>query len=173
MGASGHQINLNAEVSIPDGLTEASLASLIEFVLQCEQVKEAWILSFRFTGDEDIQRMHRAFMGLDSPTDIMTFPYLSEHEQIASGDQDIAGGDIIISVDRASAQAIEAGWSTLDELRFLSIHGMLHLAGWDDHDPEARAAMMDRQSALLVQWMNENQKDLALGSDDRSGDVAI
>lgn len=173
MDDPGHQISLNAEVSIPDSLTEASLASLIEFVLRREQVKEAWILSFRFTGDEGIQRMHREFMGLDSPTDIMTFPYLSEHEQIASGDQDMAGGDIIISVDRASAQAIEAGWSTLDELRFLSIHGVLHLAGWDDHDPEARAAMLDRQAALLVQWMNASHKDVALGGDNRSGDVAI
>ena len=104
-------------------------------------------------GDAEMQRMNRAFMGLDSPTDIMTFPHETDDWAFGGGDDDDArGGDIVISVETASAQAVEGGWEPGDELRFLIAHGLLHLLGWDDRDDADRAAMLERQRALLASW---------------------
>ena len=138
---------------VPDGLTAPTLESLISFVLRAEGADGDWVLAFRFTGDRDIQQLHRQFMNLDSPTDILTFPYAGlDDDPFGLPENDQAGGDIVISVDSAAMQAEEARWSLLDELLFLSIHGTLHLLGWDDQDSSTRDAMLGRQEALLRDW---------------------
>jgi probable rRNA maturation factor len=66
-------------------------------------------------------------------------------------------GDVIISVERAIAQAVggrggqtgTVGWAPSDELRLLSIHGTLHLCGWDHADRAAEASMRALESRLL------------------------
>lgn len=142
------------DVALPADLTEDAITALSLHVLQAEGAAGDWTLGFRFVGDGEMQRMHREFMGLDSPTDIMTFPL--DADVWAFGDEDTAetvGGDIVISVDTAASQASEGGWGVDDELRFLVVHGLLHLLGWDDHADADRAAMLDRQRALLESWL--------------------
>lgn len=151
-----HDVTLQLRAPVPDVLTQGSLRSLASYVLRQEGITAAWTLTFLFAMDREIQVLHNDFMGLDSPTDILTFPYHDAGPAAfdpAAGEE--AGGDIVISVEQASAQAVDAGWSTLDELWFLAIHGVLHLAGWDDHDASQRAAMMERQVALLNGWKAE------------------
>lgn len=109
-----------------------------------------WQVSILFTTDDRIQQMHDEFMGIDSPTDIMTFPYEAgpfDPEGLLQ-----AGGDLVISVDTAAANALEADWSTEDELRYLVLHGLLHLLDWNDTTPEDRVAMLRQQDALLASW---------------------
>jgi len=161
---AGHHVNLQAHTPVPEGLTEESLRRLVSHVLGQEGVNEQWTIGFRFTTDRDIQHLHHEFMDLDSPTDIMTFPYgHTEDAAFAAIDGSIVGGDIVISADRASAQAVDAGWTTLDELWFLAIHGMLHLAGWEDHEDEARDAMLERQSELLQEWKAIHYREMGTG----------
>ncbi len=109
-----------------------------------------WQISILFTTDDRIQQMHDEFMGIDTPTDIMTFPYASDDfmPEGMGGE----GGDLVISVETAAANARDAGWSTEDELRYLVLHGLLHLLGWNDTTPEDRAAMLRQQDALLTSW---------------------
>lgn len=168
MNDVSHDISVEKRAPVPKELTDQSLTSLISHVLESEGVRQKWTLAFRFATDQDIQRLHHQFMGLDSPTDIMTFPYLdSDKPMFGDFDGACVGGDIVISVDRASIQAVDADWSLLDELRFLSIHGILHLAGWDDHEPEARAAMLERQSALLNEWNTKRHAETGAIGDNR------
>lgn len=134
------------EAPVPVGFDEASLRPLVSHVLAAERARGAWSVSIVFATDAALQRLHARFMGLDSPTDILTFPYADEGS--AAGD-DPSGGDIAISVDRAKEQAAEEGWSLDTELRFLVAHGLLHLLGWDDAMPAERAAMLARQRELL------------------------
>jgi probable rRNA maturation factor len=103
-----------------------------------------WALALRFVDDAEMAVLHDAYLGDPSPTDIMTFPYDPE-----DGEQ---GGDILISVDTAAANAAEHGWESTDELRFLALHGLLHILGWDDHEDAGRAAMLARQHELLAEW---------------------
>jgi probable rRNA maturation factor len=59
-------------------------------------------------------------------------------------------GDIVVSVERAAAQALEQGWSASAELRQLIVHGALHICGWDHADPAEQAAMRALESAILA-----------------------
>ena len=82
------------------------------------------------TGDAELRRLNRTFLGNDYPTDVLSFP---------NGD---ALGEIAISAERAVAQANSFGHSLLDEIRILMLHGLLHLSGMDheeDHGEMARA----------------------------------
>ena len=97
--------------------------------------------------DEEIHRMNREYRGVDRPTDVLSFP-------AAEGDAfpaipDAFLGDIAISLPRAEMQAEEYGHSLLRELTFLTVHGMLHLLGYDHMMDEDRARMCARQDEIL------------------------
>lgn len=135
-----------AEAPVPPGIDEASLMPLATHALVSGGATGPWTVCIVLTSDAALQRLHAQFMGLDSSTDIMTFPYDDESANPLDREQ---GGDIVISVDRASEQSADVHWDLETELRFLVLHGLLHLLGWDDHTPEDRRAMLDRQRALL------------------------
>jgi probable rRNA maturation factor len=135
---------------LPDEVTETSLHSLVSHALMAEGQPGSWEVSVQVTSDDGIQIMHREFMGLDSPTDIMTFPY--EDEPFPGGETPAQGGDIVISLETAAANATDAGWTVSDELEFLVLHGVLHILGWDDVVDDDRAKMLARQSELLESW---------------------
>ena len=90
--------------------------------------------------DEEIHRMNREYRGVDRPTDVLSFP-------AAEGDAFL--GDIAISLPRAEMQAEEYGHSLLRELTFLTVHGTLHLLGYDHIMDEDRARMFARQDEIL------------------------
>ena len=94
------------------------------------------------TNDAQLRAQHHRFMGIDSETDVMTFP-------LGDDGGDAQGGDIVVSVERAAAQADDYGLSVAEEVRFLVVHGLLHLCGWNDHEEEERARMWDEQRRLL------------------------
>lgn len=141
-------VEVDGTVSMP--VAEADLHALAVSALEREGHSGEWQLSILFTSDPRMQEMHLEFMGLDSPTDIMTFPYEDDgfgHEEVAA-----QGGDVVISVDTARENAAEHGWTVSDELLFLELHGILHILGWDDTDPEDRRRMLERQRNLLDAW---------------------
>lgn len=144
-----HAISIDTDVDLPDAVTVAVISSLVRHVLASEDVAEEWQLGIRFVDDHTMQSAHAEFMGIDEPTDIMTFPYADEDG--AWGESE-PGGDLIISVGTAGENAREANWSLTDEIFFLVCHGLLHLLGWDDHTDEDRAAMLARQHDLLQAW---------------------
>jgi probable rRNA maturation factor len=147
------ELNSSSDLPLPDQISDASLHSLILSALVEEQASGQWEIGLLFTSDATIQDMHRQFMDLDSPTDIMTFPY--EGDEFSPASAVTQGGDIVISVETAALHADEVGWSVGDELEFLVLHGLLHILGWDDPDPDRRAAMLARQSVLLSAWRQE------------------
>lgn len=148
-------VDLTVEWDYADGVAlvpDAEIASLLLYALTRESKSGDWTFAIRFVGDEEMCRLHEAWLGDPSPTDIMTFPYDED-----DGEQ---GGDILISIDTAAANASEHDWDTTDELRFLVLHGMLHILGWDDRDEGDRSAMLDRQQELLSAWSGERRAAL-------------
>ena len=81
-----------------------------------------------FVGDEAIRKLNRQFRGQDYVTDVLSFPSEAEPFEIENGSQ---LGEVVISVQRAAAQAKEHGLSFSDEVRQLILHGLLHLCGYD------------------------------------------
>jgi probable rRNA maturation factor len=114
--------------------------SLCGYVLNQLDRGGLWVVTVALVGDEALRTLHAQFMDEDSVTDVMTFP---------AGEPGQEGGDIVISVERAADQGPEHGFTTEQEVRFLFVHGLLHLCGWDDQGPAERERMLARQSELL------------------------
>ncbi len=93
-------------------------------------------------------------LGHRGTTDIITFP-------LDGGDGFVAGpagrrrelGEMYISHERAAAQSADWGSDPERELRFLVVHGVLHLLGWDDGTTEERERMLARQGDILAGWV--------------------
>jgi probable rRNA maturation factor len=124
--------------------------------------------------DRELAALDAVHMGVDGPTDVLSFPLLPpaafpDHPRGAPLDRSPgppfvlppAGrphlGDVVISVERAAAQARDGRggqtgdvrWSTSDELRLLVAHGTLHVCGWDHAEPVETAAMRELEQDLL------------------------
>jgi probable rRNA maturation factor len=102
-------------------------------------------LTIVITEDANLQRLNHQFLGIDAPTDVLSFP---------SGDIDPDTGepylgDILISYPRAQAQAESAGHPVEAEVQLLVIHGILHLLGYDHADPEGKKRMWPVQDEVL------------------------
>ncbi|MES2598908.1 MAG: rRNA maturation RNase YbeY [Verrucomicrobiota bacterium] len=85
--------------------------------------------------DDEIARVHGEFLEDPTPTDVITFHH----------------GEILISVDTAERQGLENGQSLADETALYIIHGLMHLGGWDDHEPEEAAEMARVQEEIWKQ----------------------
>lgn len=95
---------------------------------------------------EHIRTLNRDFRHVDRVTDVLTFPAW-EGEDPLGGDGYL--GDIMICYDRAKEQAEEYGHSLSRELAFLTVHGVLHLLGYDHMTGPEERVMRERQTAIL------------------------
>lgn len=101
-------------------------------------------VSVLLTDDREIAELNRDFRGLDEPTDVLAFA-LDEAETPAL---DRSLGDVIISVERAAAQAVARKVSLDAELELLAVHGTLHLLGYDHGEPGEARAMRNRTRSI-------------------------
>ncbi len=109
-------------------------------------------VSVTFTNDEGIRAINSSYRGIDKPTDVLSFPLTDfEGGQQPVADEPIVSlGDIVISLERAVAQAEEFGHSFEREAAFLCVHSMLHLLGYDHvNSDEEDADMRRRQREIL------------------------
>jgi probable rRNA maturation factor len=132
---------------------EADLRDLVVHTLAQEGVREPVTLTIVLVDDATIHDLNRRFLDHDEPTDVITFALDGDDP---AGDFVLPGdavprqlGEIYISCERAAAQSAEWSSDPTREVRFLAIHGVLHLLGWDDATPEERARMLARQETIL------------------------
>ncbi len=92
-----------------------------------------------------VHALNRQYRGYDKPTDVLAFPDGSRDPE--TGRPYL--GDVIIAVPVAAEQAKQAGHTLADEVCLLTVHGVLHLLGYDDQEPQARARMWAQQAAIL------------------------
>ena len=99
-------------------------------------------LSFLLTDDAEIQELNKTYRNLDKTTDVLSFPQ-DEDAVNESGDRLL--GDVAISVETAARQAEEHLLSLNEELILLTIHGILHLLGYDhERSPQDARIMQDK-----------------------------
>ncbi|HEU0116348.1 MAG TPA: rRNA maturation RNase YbeY, partial [Thermomicrobiales bacterium] len=134
------EFDVATEAPLPPGLDLAGWPRLARLVLSEERASGAWTIAVALVDDARIRALHRAFMDVDTATDVITFP-------AAAPGEPPSGGDIAISVERAQAQASDFGLSPAAETTFLLVHGLLHLCGWDDATPAERTRMLERGRA--------------------------
>ena len=110
-------------------------------------------VSVTFVDDEGIRELNKKFRNMDKPTDVLSFPlldYEGESEEPFFDELCHNLGDIVISLERAMAQAHEFGHSFEREVAFLTAHSMLRLLGYDHElSEEDDADMRKRQSDIM------------------------
>ncbi len=124
-------------------------------------------ISVVLTDSEAIKEINREYRGIDSATDVLSFPqFNSSDEYPAEGYVPL--GDIVISVERAENQALVYGHSFERELAFLTVHSMLHLLGYDHVTGEEDERVMREKQRLIMAGLGltvngsekeENNKD--------------
>ena len=106
-------------------------------------------LSVMLTDDEHIHELNKKFRGVDRPTDVLSFAFRESDEPEILTDEVEILGDIIISLERAKFQAETYGHSYLREVIFLTVHGLLHLLGYD-HIEESERLEMEREQDFVM-----------------------
>jgi len=107
-------------------------------------------LSVTLTDDEHIHALNKKFRGVDRATDVLSFAFRESNEpEVIGADFEILG-DVIISLERAAAQAKEFGHSFLREVIFLEVHGLLHLLGYNHIDDGERREMEAEQKFIMT-----------------------
>ncbi|MFH1775282.1 MAG: rRNA maturation RNase YbeY [Chloroflexota bacterium] len=137
----------------PEGGLEASWLRLIASqVLTAEGADTNTELGFLITGQERIRQLNQRYRGKDEPTDVLTFAMTDETDTTLfptppDGIQHL--GEVIISYPQAAIQAEEHRHSVKREIAVLTIHGMLHLLGYDHEEPAGERQMRAREGELL------------------------
>lgn len=140
---------------------EGDLRRVAAEVLHQEGVTGETELSLVITDDETIRNLNRRFRGVDAPTDVLAFGAGADERFVSAPDSPPYLGDVVISYQRAQAQAEEWGHPVAEELRLLVVHGILHLLGYD-HEEEADAQKMrEREKRLLRLLESGNNHETA------------
>lgn len=139
--------NLQEEVAVDDSLT-AFLTGVVREVLESDGYGEEAEVSLVFVDDAYIRGLNHQYRGVDSPTDVLSFA-MQEGEALPGEEEEIILGDVVISLQTAGRQAREYGHSFRREVAYLTVHGVLHLLGYDHQDEEERRVMRRKEEEVL------------------------
>jgi probable rRNA maturation factor len=134
-------INLELNSPFPEDLLERAAQA----ALRHESESLDSDLTIVLTDDTRLQELNRDYLGIDAPTDVLSFP--ASETDPETGARYI--GDILISIPRAQAQADAAGHALESEVQLLVVHGVLHLLGHDHGEPQEKARMWQAQAEVL------------------------
>ena len=122
------------------------LNEVINHTLEVMDAKES-IFTIIFVTKEEIHELKKQYRGVDRVTDVISFALEDAHDVSLSDIRVL--GDIYICIDRMKEQAIEYNHSETRELSFLTVHGLLHLLGYDHQTKEDEEVMFNLQRKIL------------------------
>ena len=142
-------------------IDEAALQRLATYCLDAMRVHPDAEIALVLVDEAAMEQLHVQWMGEPGPTDVLSFPM----DELRPGNDDIITppgvlGDVVLCPQVAEVQAEGAGHSTMDELLYLTAHGILHLLGFDHAEPEEEKEMFSLQRDLIIGYsMSEKQRD--------------
>jgi len=143
------------------GVDELALVSVSRFVLDRMHINALAELSILLMDVEAMTELHVKWMDEPGPTDVMSFP-MDELDTARRPDEMGPGpallGDVVLCPAVATEQAVQAGHSLDDELHLLTVHGILHLLGFDHAEPADERKMFQLQNQLLDDWRDERER---------------
>ena len=151
-----------------DGVNEEALIDVASFALKRMDIHPAAELSLHIVDEATIEELHIRWLDLPGPTDVMSFP--TDELTPGSGRPDAAGagpamlGDIVLCPAFAARQATRAGHGLGHELSLLTVHGVLHLLGYEHETASDEQRMFSLQNELLADWYDDlSQRDVHYG----------
>jgi probable rRNA maturation factor len=146
-------VDVQIEETLPVGVVDADLIeAAVRATLQQQRQSGTIEVSVLVTTADEIHRLNREYRRIDAPTDVLSF----------ADDGDAPGfvippgmpkyiGDVAISWQHVEQQAREYGHSERRELAFLTVHGLLHLLGYDhERGPDDDAVMQSHQEEIMT-----------------------
>jgi probable rRNA maturation factor len=157
-------VDIVTRAGVEPPLGAQAIARFVAAALDAVSAPRPGSVAVVLTDDAELSELNHEHMGVDGPTDVLSFPMLQPEEFRGPRDAPSGAdrrrthlGDIAISVERAIEQAEQGRgghtgdvrWSPADELRLLVTHGTLHLCGWDHAEPADEASMRALERRLL------------------------
>ena len=129
------------------------LVALSRFVLDRMRVHPLAELCIKAVDEDTMAELNQKWMEGEGPTDVLAFPMDELRPGLVNEDpEEGILGDLMLCPTVAERQAVTAGHSTEAELELLSVHGILHLLGYDHAEPEEHKEMFGLQDELLAAW---------------------
>ncbi len=160
---------MSVEINNESGLAadEDALRELAQYVIDQMETHPLADLSMLLVDEAHMTNLHEKWMEEPGPTDVLSFPMDELRPHSMAGPNRARGrdsdepepvllGDVVLCPQVASAQAKQHGHSTQAELELLTVHGVLHLLGYDHAEPEEEAEMFGLQNELLLDWRDES-----------------
>lgn len=151
------------------GVDETALISVARYALNRQRIHPQAELSLLLIDVDAMSALHQQWMDEPGPTDVMSFPMDELTPPRRDGgpampaiDTDAAPpavlGDIVLCPAVAAQQAEQAGHSLDDELHLLTVHGVLHLLGYDHAEPDEERVMFELQNDILDSWRDRRDE---------------
>jgi len=136
----------------------SSLQRVIAYGMSALRVHRDAEVAVILVDEAAMEELHIEWMGESGPTDVLSFP-MDELRPGPEGGEESLGilGDIVLCPTVAAAQAEGAGHSVMAELRMLSVHGLLHLLGFDHAEPAEEKEMFGLQAEILAAFDTHEQ----------------
>jgi len=129
------------------------LRNIAEQVLSLQGLSPEIEVGLVITSQEKVQALNRDYLGKDNPTDVIAFYMQDDRGEpepfVLPPDGINHLGEVIISYPQAVIQAVEQGHPSSREIAILTIHGILHLLGYEDETPPLRQQMAAREQEIL------------------------
>ncbi|MBI9049527.1 MAG: rRNA maturation RNase YbeY [Anaerolineaceae bacterium] len=138
-------IYLDIPQKFQSSIDSLALRKNIQLLLIEMEILDSTDFTIAFVDDPAIQALNLDFRGIDSPTDVLSFP----SEESNPEDDSVYIGDIVISMDTVERQSVEDNVAPIDEIHLLIIHGLLHLLGYDHDTVNNKKVMWEYQARLL------------------------
>ena len=144
-------IELNNESGVD--LPLEGLHDLVRFAFDQLRVNPEADVAIVAVDEAAMEQLHIQWMDEPGPTDVLSFP-MDELRPPKPGEEPAMGvlGDIVLCPTVAAKQAVAAGHSVEAELQLLTVHGLLHLLGYDHAEPDEEKEMFGLQDSLLAQF---------------------
>ncbi len=126
-----------------------TIKSLLDFIVTKEKLDNC-LFNVILVDNKYIHKINKDYRGIDRETDVISFALEDNVDEVKLEFRVL--GDIYISVEKAQEQALLYGHSFLRELSFLTVHGLLHLLGYDHIDKKDEEIMFAKQEELLNEF---------------------
>jgi probable rRNA maturation factor len=194
------RIDLTVRPGVPHLVSRHRVAAAVRAALECTGAPGPASLGVVLSNDRELAELNGTHMSVSGATDVLSFPFFPpeafpDHERVVSAPRDhwVAAalkqafalppglrahlGDIIVSVERAIAQASDGrggqtsdvSWTPIEELLLLAVHGTLHICGWDHAEPVEQAAMQAMERRVL-ESLSGHEQGAPDGVDHEAGD---
>jgi probable rRNA maturation factor len=129
------------------------LATLSRFVMDKLRVHPMAELCIKAVDEDTIAQLNQQWMEKEGPTDVLAFPMDELRPGLVTEDpEEGVLGDLVLCPSVAERQGETAGHGTSAEIELLTVHGILHLLGYDHAEPDEHKEMFGLQDQLLGEW---------------------